>query len=547
MTGEHKGTILVVDDSPANIRFLTDILTQRGHTVLPASDGLMALRCVRSNLPDLILLDIVMPKLDGFKVCQHLKSGGDTCNIPIIFMTSLADTRDKVRGFELGAADYITKPFQPEEVLARVDTLLALHALRKRLELKNAELVRSNRELAELNEALGLQVEEHRKMELALHESEEQLRTLINAMPDIVAFKDGQGRWLEANDFDLKLFQLEGVDYRGKKDSELAEFSPFYRGSFLCCEDSDETAWKTGMASRSDETIPRPDGSPMVFDLIKVPMFHPDGRRKGLVVVGRDVTQRKRAEAELKRYQEQLEHLVAERTAELAEANSHLQAEISERRHAEEMVRASLAEKEVLLKEVHHRVKNNLQIISTLLELQSESIHDEHSLKSFRDSQDRIKAMALIHERLYQSRDLASIDFAEYINNLAGFLFHSYVHDPEQIVLKVDVGDVSLEIDQAIPCGLIINELISNCLKHAFPGGRRGEVAVICHAGGNGLVKLKVTDTGIGLPADLDLLNTGSLGLQIVSALVRQLQGSIDMKSEHGASFVITFNSSLSD
>ncbi len=544
MTGEHTGTILVVDDSPANIKFLSDMLTQRGHTVLAASDGLMALRSVRSVQPDLILLDIIMPKLDGFKVCQHLKNSNDTRDIPIVFMTSLADTRDKVRGFEMGAADYITKPFQSEEVLARVDTLLSLHALRKRLEAQNTELMRSNDELARVNEALACRVEEQRQVEMALHESEERLRTLINAIPDIVAFKDGEGRWLEANDVDLKLFQLEGVDYRGQKDSELAAYSPFYSDAFLACEESDEVAWEARAASRSDETIPRPDGSLLVFDVIKVPMFHPDGRRKGLVVVGRDVTQRNLVEAELKRYQERLEHLVDERTALLAKANSHLETEIAERRIAEERVMASLAEKEVLLKEVHHRVKNNLQIISTLLDLQTESIHDEHSLKSFRDSQDRIKAMALIHERLYQSRDLASINFAEYVNNLAGFLFHSYVQNPEQITLKVDVGDVTLEIDQAIPCGLIINELISNCLKHAFPEGLQGEVAVTCHSDGEGMVTLEVTDTGIGLPAGLDIMNACSLGLQIVFTLVRQLKGSIEMKGDRGASFVISFKSS---
>lgn len=543
MTGKHAGTILVVDDSSANIKLLRDILEQRGHRVFSSDDGLLAMRMVKSAQPDLVLLDIVMPNMDGFKVCQYLKAGVDTRDIPVVFMTSLTDTRDKVRGFRLGAADYITKPFQAEEVLARVDTLLALHALRKRLVVQNAELVRSNRELADLNEALGDQIAQHRKMELAFHESEEQLRTLINAMPDIVAFKDGEGRWLEANEFDLKLFQLEGVDYHGKKDSELAAFSPFYHDAFLLCEESDELAWEARVAVRADEAIPRPTGPPMVFDVIKVPMFHVDGRRKGLVVVGRDITERKRVEAELKRYQEQLEHLVDERTSELAQANSRLQAEVAERKHAEELVKASLAEKEVLLKEVHHRVKNNLQIISTLLDLQTESIHDDQALKSFRDSQDRIKAMALIHERLYRSRDLASIDFAEYVNNLAGFLFHSYVQDPEQISLSIDVGDVVLEIDEAIPCGLIINELITNCLKHGFPEGRKGEIAVICHVGSNGLVTLEVADTGIGLPAGFDLRTAGSLGLQIVAMLVRQLRGSVEMRSCNGASFIISFAS----
>lgn len=137
-----------------------------------------------------------------------------------------------------------------------------------------------------------------REAQRALSDSEIQLRTLINSMPDIVCFKDGAGRWLEANDFDLELFQLRGVDYRGKTDSELAQYSEFYRDAFLTCEETDEQAWALGRTSRRDEIIPIPNGDPRVFDIFKVPTFHEDGSRKGLVVIGRDITERKRADAE---------------------------------------------------------------------------------------------------------------------------------------------------------------------------------------------------------------------------------------------------------
>lgn len=149
-------------------------------------------------------------------------------------------------------------------------------------------------------------ITEQKQAEKALRESEEQLRTLINSMPDIICFKDGQGRWLEANEFDINLFNLQGVAYRGKKDSELAPFSEFYHDAFLGCEATDEIAWQKGTLSRCDEIIPTPDGPPKVFDIIKVPTFYPDGARKGLVVVGRDITERKRAEAEQEKLQAQL-------------------------------------------------------------------------------------------------------------------------------------------------------------------------------------------------------------------------------------------------
>jgi PAS domain S-box-containing protein len=215
--------------------------------------------------------------------------------------------------------------------------------------------------------------------------------------------------------------------------------------------------------------------------------------------------------------------------------------DITERKLAEEHVRSSLAEKEILLKEVHHRVKNNLQIISTLLDLQFEKIKDEHSLTALQESQDRIKAMALIHERLYQSSDLASIDFAEYIEKLAYFLFNSYMADQEQITLTVDVGHLPLDIDMAIPCGLIVNELVSNALKHAFPDGRKGEISIRLRSGDDGMIRLTVADNGTGLPPELDFRNTETLGLQLVNMLTRQLRGEIEMSGDHGTLWEISF------
>jgi two-component sensor histidine kinase/DNA-binding NarL/FixJ family response regulator len=405
---ERQARILIADDSPANLQLLSKILIENGYSVREAPDGAAALRLARSESPDLIMLDVMMPLLDGFETCRFLKSGADTRDIPVVFMTSLAETSDKIKGFRMGAADYITKPFQVEEILARVKTLLALHAMRRRLEARNTQLERANEELASVNSALS-----------------------------------------------------------------------------------------------------------------------------------REIAERKLAEEALIQYRERLEVLVRERTQELGRANASLKAEIIEREHAEERVRASLREKEILLKEIHHRVKNNLQIISTLLDLQSEHIEDERSLRYFRDSQDRIKSMALVHEKLYQTRDFISINFGEYLANLARYLFNSYITDPDRISLKLDVAPATLEIDQAIPCGLIVSELVSNSMKYAFPDGRGGEIAVRLRVEGDSGIELMVRDDGVGLPPGLDFRNTDSLGLQLVTMLVSQIRGEIEPGNEGGTSFII--------
>lgn len=215
--------------------------------------------------------------------------------------------------------------------------------------------------------------------------------------------------------------------------------------------------------------------------------------------------------------------------------------DITETKRAEERISAALAEKVVLLKEVHHRVKNNLQIISSLLDLQSESLRDGETLGIFRESQNRIQAMALIHQKLYQSESFTFIDLREYIEELSRYLYSASVKDPDLIHLTIEAGEVSLGMDEAIPCGLIINELISNSLKHAFPEGRSGEISIRCGIE-DGWIVLAVSDTGIGLPLGLDAGCTETLGLQLVTMLVKQLRGRITVGREQaGTVFFITF------
>lgn len=215
--------------------------------------------------------------------------------------------------------------------------------------------------------------------------------------------------------------------------------------------------------------------------------------------------------------------------------------DITERKEAEEMLKTSLVEKEILLREIHHRVKNNLQIISSLLNLQSRHIKDEPALDMFHESRNRVRSMALVHEKLYRSDDLANVDFCEYIRSLGRHLFMSYGINSTAIDLDVSVRDVFLDINTSIPCGLIINELISNSLKHAFSGREQGKICVVLRSERNGKFKLVVSDDGVGLPKGLDVTQTESLGLQLVTMLVEQLQGTLNLDNNEGTSFEIVF------
>ncbi len=213
--------------------------------------------------------------------------------------------------------------------------------------------------------------------------------------------------------------------------------------------------------------------------------------------------------------------------------------DITDRRMADERLKASLHEKEVLLKEIHHRVKNNLQVVSSMLNLQSMNIEDPWLNGVFRESQDRVRSMALIHEKLYQSGDLSRIDFNEYVQNLTAYLLRSY-GSGGTIKLNTDVGDILLCVDLAIPCGLIINELVTNSLKYAFPEGRAGTITISMRREDREYT-LVIGDDGIGMPDDLDCRKSGSLGLQLVDTLNEQLEGSIGMSQANGTWFKIKF------
>lgn len=357
-----KSTILVVDDSPDMRTLLGALLTDQGHEVRSASSGEQALASVAAQPPDLILLDIRLPDLDGFDVCRRLKERALSRDIPIIFISAVTESAEKVGAFDLGAVDFVSKPIQADELRARVRTQMELRRLR----------VQSERQAADLQRA-----------------------------------------------------------------------------------------------------------------------------------------------------------------------NERLQEELAERKQADEALESSLREKEALLKEAHHRVKNNLALIVSLMRLEADRSQEPETRAVLTQMQARIHSVVLLNKVLYRTESYARVKLADYLRQIATHLFQAQNDSTGEVRLVMELRPVEVETGQAIPCGLIVSELVTNSLKHAFAGGRSGEVRIGLQREADGPVRLRVSDTGAGLPANFAARQGHSLGLQLVSDLVKQLLGTLEVGP--GATFTITF------
>lgn len=468
-------------------------------------------------------------------------------------------------------------------------------------------------------------VTQRKQAEQALVEANSRLTALIEAIPDVIYFKDTEYRNLIFNRAFEKLCGRPREEIVGKKDDELlaADLAEY-------CRRSDEAIMRTGHSLRFDEETCGPDKKKTYFETIKAPIYDSHGNPIGLVGVSRDITERKIREEEI-RLSEKRFRLLAQNARDIIyryeflperrftyvspaalaitgytpeehyadpdlgvkivhpEDRHHLQSmfegkiradlpltlrwrrkdgkviwteqrnvpiydeegrlvalegiarDITDQKLAEERIRASLREKEVLLREIHHRVKNNLQVICSLLNLQSRNLSDTAVLKIFKECQNRIRSMALVHEKLYRSADLSRIDFSEYIQSLIYHLFHVHQVDSSRIHLRQDVEAIQLDVNTAIPCGLILNELISNALKHAFPDDRKGEVYVQFRRRSDGKLLLSVRDDGVGLPEDLDIHKTPTLGMQIITLLAQQLDATLELERQPGTEFRLLF------
>jgi two-component sensor histidine kinase/HAMP domain-containing protein len=251
--------------------------------------------------------------------------------------------------------------------------------------------------------------------------------------------------------------------------------------------------------------------------------------------------ERERIHARLAVAYDELEQRVEDRTRELRALNRTLASEVAERIEAERRISRALQEKEVLLREIHHRVKNNLQVVYSLLSLQSRDCDDARIMGLLADSRQRVKTMALVHETLYDSPELGRVSAPAFVRKIADNMVSVFQPAETGVDILVDVAPLELSLDQAVPAGLIINELVTNSIKYAYPQGRSGSVRVEVHEPENGWLELCVRDEGVGLPEGLDVRSTATLGLRLVVALAAQLQGHLDVHSGPGARFTVRF------
>jgi len=346
--------------------------------------------------------------------------------------------------------------------------------------------------------SIAKDITHRKKIEKTVKEREKHLSLITDNMLDLIYQVNKKGIFEYVSPSIKDLLGYETEDIIGKKDTELIKI--VHPDDLSMIINAIQKAITTLKPRRIQHRYRHADGHYIWVETIGNPLSNEKGEFSGAVYITRDIQELKMVENQLK---------------------------------------SSLEEKEVLLKEIHHRVKNNMQIISSLLNLQSKCLEDENAARILKESRDRVKSMAIVHEKLYQSSDLSRIDFSEYTKKLVYDLLSSYGVNSKFIKDSIKVENILLDINFAIPCGLIINELVSNSIKHAFPNGR-GEISVEFYLKSNKHI-LIIADNGVGFPEDLDFQNTETLGLRLVNALVTQLYGKIELYRDEGTTFKIIF------
>ncbi len=594
-------TVLIVEDEKIVSLDLASTLRQLGYAVKGvASNGQEAVEVAKTLKPDIILMDIgLMGEMDGIKTAQKIQEYND---IPIVFISGNSDMATIESAKAGNPYGYIFKPFDEREISPILEIALYRHSQETKLKIPNQSPITSYIEhdiqysnLAELSSdcivihSEGVIVFANSAAAKALRATS--LQELIgkdifsfvhsdyreierertdNAMKDSMLAKIDEEKFvrLDGSEFFVEL-RISVVNYGGKRGIQvifkditkqksheeiLRKSETLFRQVWENSRDGKRLVNKDGIILLANPAYCQMVGKPPheVIGQIYSSVYAKD-QQSGLLATFR---QRIGTNSIITHYEKKL-RLWNGKELWLELSNSYVDADgengpfllsivrdISERKIVEEQIRSSLMEKEALLKELHHRVKNNMQIVSSLLHLQAQNILDETTAAPLRESQNRVKSMALVHEQLYQSNNLSEVNINAYIRQLTSRLLRSISGSKQNISICIEPENntILMNIDTAIPIGLILNELITNALKYAFIGKENGEICIKIDKNSGNVYKMEVRDDGIGIPPEVDITKTETLGLQLVQSLAAQLGGVSEcISTSLGTTFTITF------
>ncbi|MCP4404232.1 MAG: response regulator [bacterium] len=518
---EKQFRILLVDDEAELCINLCKILETHAYAVDVALTGREALALCRKTNYDIALVDIKLGAMTGTEVVEAIAQMCPATEY--IYITGYASMESAIEAVQQQQViSYETKPLDLDRLLTLIKQIFkrkrAEKSIQYRLDIEKLSHAIStafvNAEGSEIDDAIVAALEKIARFADAncssLYILPDDLETITNTHEWCVSPQDSQIARLQDIPFStLGYYRKELLQHKTIARSTPADLPP---------EAKDEREWFQQHGFRSSVCIP----------LLK------QGRLYGALSIAGGIGKEVAWPPEL---------------IELLKSVGNLILNVLKRKQAEEQVKTALNEKEILLKEIHHRVKNNLQLISSLLSLQADYIHDEETLAIFQASQNRVLSMALVHEQLYQADDMARIDFAEYVRELTAKLFLAYDIGAAEIAVTLNIVDVAAGVDVVIHCGLILNELVSNALEHGFPnaGNGRGhtefqsEIRIELFGADDDTFALIVANNGADFPEDVDFRNTASLGLQLVNMLVDQLHGTIELERRNGTTFTMTF------
>ncbi|MFC1814124.1 histidine kinase dimerization/phosphoacceptor domain -containing protein [Thermodesulfobacteriota bacterium] len=384
---------------------------------------------------------------------------------------------------------------------------------------------------------VSLFIFKRKKAEKALRESEEQFRTIFNSIIDVYYRADLNGNLTMVSPSGAKALGYDSPDEMlGKNIAKEFYYRPEERKNLQVHLE------KYGKMLNFQNVLKKKDGTLITTEANSRYVYDNKGKPIAVEGIFRDITARKNVEEQLRKAHHELEKRVLERTEELSKSYKLLEKEVLERKQAEEQIRASLGEKEVLLREIHHRVKNNFEIISSLLDLSSMPKENQEVQNLCKNAQARIHSMALIHTQLYQADRFDQVDMEKHIQELVDHLSEAYLENAKWITTMIEPSEIYLSLNQAIPCALVLNELIANAFKHAFQEQEKGTIYISINNSSNNTIQISVKDDGRGIPEGVDLSNATGLGLKLTRQLiVGQLKGEMRFNIDNGTEFQIEF------